>query len=272
MAIITISRGSASGGLMLAEGLARKLGYKVVTREEIIRRAARRGVSEDALEKALLEPPGFWDRVRQERRRYLIFFQEALCEQARNDDMIYVGNAGHMLLQGISNLLCVRLIAPLEFRVRVLVEREHMSREEAMAYVEKVDRQRRDWTRLLYGVDWLDPSLYDLIINLQSMTVETAVEVVASAACRPEYAAGAESRKAMADLLLASKVRAELAADARTASAEVEVRADAGIGSVALKGKVRPASMVDAVVSVVRGVEGVKSVDRDYLDAPEYTV
>jgi osmotically-inducible protein OsmY len=76
----------------------------------------------------------------------------------------------------------------------------------------------------------------------------------------------------MANLLLASKVKAELAADARTSSAEVEVRADADSGSVALKGKVRPASMVDAVVSVVRAVEGVKSIDRDYLDAPDYTV
>ena len=44
MPIITISRGSFSGGKMLAELVAKKLGYRCIDREHIIRKAAARGV------------------------------------------------------------------------------------------------------------------------------------------------------------------------------------------------------------------------------------
>ena len=93
MAIITISRGSASGGILLAQGLADKTGFKLVSREDIIQSASKYGVSAEKLQEALLKPPGFWDRFRHERRRYLCFVQAALCEHARKDRIIYHGNA-----------------------------------------------------------------------------------------------------------------------------------------------------------------------------------
>ena len=99
MAVVTISRGSASGGLLLAEKLGEKLGYDIVSREDVIREAARFGASEESLQEALLKPPSFWDRFRHERRRYLAFVQAALCERAQKDRIIYHGNAGHLLLR-----------------------------------------------------------------------------------------------------------------------------------------------------------------------------
>jgi cytidylate kinase len=30
-----------------------------------------------------------------------------------------------------------------------------------------MDRDRRKWTQFLYGLDWGQPSLYDLVINLE---------------------------------------------------------------------------------------------------------
>ena len=113
MPIITISRGSASGGLSLAQGLAERLRYELVGREDIIQEASKFGTSEERLQGALLKPVRFWDRFGDERRQYLAFVQEALCERAKGDRIIYHGNAGHLLLWGISHVLCVRLIAPL---------------------------------------------------------------------------------------------------------------------------------------------------------------
>ena len=157
MAIITISRGSASGGLLLAQGLSEKLGYGLVSREDVIQAATKYGVSVEKLQETILKPLGFWERFQHERRRYLTFVQEALCDQARKDRIIYHGNAGHLLLRGVSHVICVRLIAPMDFRIRMLMERENMIREDAIRYIERMDRQRKEWTRFLYGVDWLDP-------------------------------------------------------------------------------------------------------------------
>jgi cytidylate kinase len=270
MAIITISRGSGSGGLLLAERLAQDLGYEVVSREDIIHEAAAFGAPEEDLQKALLNPPGFWDRFKHERRCYLAFVQAALCARAERDRIIYHGNAGHLLLSGVTHVLCVRIIAPMTFRVQMLMERQKMGREEALAYIEKTDHQREQWTRFLYGVDWLDPNLYDLTVNLRTLDIAAAAEMVHAAIRNPRLETTAASRKAMADLALASRVRAALAANAETTSAEVEVLADDGV--VYLKGRLRLASMVDPTVELAAAVEGVRRVDRKQLGAPDYTV
>lgn len=270
MAIITISRGSASGGLMLAQRLAGQLDYHLVSREDIIQEATRFGVSEEQLREAILKPFGFWERFQDERRRYLALVQAALCERAAGDRIIYHGNAGHLLLCGISHVLCVRLIAPLSFRLSVVMERQHMTRDEAQSYIERMDRQRRDWTRFLYGVDWLDPAFYDLTINLQTLALDGAADLVAGAVRRPEFQPTDVSRKAMADLLLASRVRAALAADKATASADVDVRANGDV--VHLKGRLRPASLIESVLRVTKAVPGVRELDRSNLDAPDYRV
>jgi cytidylate kinase len=272
MPIVTISRGSASGGLLLAEGLAKQLGFDIVGREEIIQRAASYGVPETTLEKALLDPPGFWDRFKHDRRRYLIFIQEALCERAQKDNLIYHGTAGHLLLRCISHVVRIRLIAPVTFRIQMLVEREKMTRDQAAAYIKKIDAKRSMWTQLLYGVNWLDPELYDLVINLETMNLESCVEVAAAAINRKEFSATSQSRKAMDDLCLITKVKAALAADPATAAAEVEVEADSVSGKVSLLGKIQPPSLVDTIVEVAGKVTGVARVDRDGLDAPDYTV
>ena len=128
MAVVTISRGSASGGLLLAQKLGEKLGYEIVSREDVIREAARFGASEETLQEALLKPPTFWDRFKHERRRYLAFVQSALCERARKDRIIYHGNAGHLLLCEVPHVLRIRLIASMPFRIRMVMERQHLSR------------------------------------------------------------------------------------------------------------------------------------------------
>jgi cytidylate kinase len=270
MAIVTVSRGSASGGLLLAQRLAESLGYELVSREDIIRQAAKFGVPEERLQEALLKPPTLWERFKHERRRYLCFVRSALCESAQRDRIVYLGNAGHLLLRGISHVLRIRLIAAMPFRIRMLMERESLSREEAIQVIEKADRQRRDWTRFLYGRDWLDPHLYDLTINLQIMTVEGAAEVAAAAVGRSEFEATEQSRKAMADLVLASRTDAALAADRETASVEIEVSADAGV--VSLRGRLRSPDLVESVLRVVDAVPGVQRVNRDDLDAPDLGV
>lgn len=51
MAIVTISRGSMSGGAAFARCLGTSLGYPVLAREVLVEAAARLGVPEDVLRK-----------------------------------------------------------------------------------------------------------------------------------------------------------------------------------------------------------------------------
>ena len=260
MAIITISRGSATGGQLLAEGLAKTLNYKLVKREDILEGTAKSGVEAAKLEKFLFGPPTFSDDFKQDIRNYIAFFQAALCEYIQMQDVIYLGNVGHLLLRDISQVLTIRLIAPLEFRIRMLIEREKMTREEASTYIEKIDAQRRAWTLFLYGVDWLNPILYDLTLNLENMNIDAAVEIAATAARQKKYAETDQNKQTMENMLLATRTRAELLADPSLALSDIEVEADATTATVYLDGKL-PADLTRHAVDIAENIPGVNNID-----------
>jgi cytidylate kinase len=255
VSIITISRGTFSGGSELAEHLHARLGYSLVSREIVAEAAQVYGVSEARLGEALEKGPGLLGRFGHDRRRYLAFVRAALCERAAHDDIVYHGHAGHLLLGGIRHVLRVRLIAPIEFRTAALRTRMGLGEEDAVRYIEKVDKERVRWTQFLYGADWRDPSLYDLVVNLEHVDLEGACVAVAALAARPSFQADDASRRAMADLLLASRVAAILAADPETANAEVDVRAKAG--EVEIEGKIADPLLVSKVTERARSVSGV---------------
>ncbi len=260
MAIITISRGSATGGLLLAEGLAKKLGYKLVRREDILEGTAKFGVEAAKLENLLFGPPTFSDDFKQDIRNYIAFFQAALYEYIQKQDVIYLGNVGHLMLRDIPDVLTIRLIAPLEYRIRLLIERGKMTREEASNYIEKIDAQRRAWTLFLYGVDWLNPILYDLTLNLENMNIDTAVEIAATAARLKKFSESDQNQITMENMLMAATTRAELLANPRLASYDIEVEADTGNATVYLEGKLTP-ELIGHAVEIAGNIAGVNKVD-----------
>lgn len=266
MSVITISRGSFSGGKMLAECLAENLGYRCIDRDVIVERAAAHGVSQEDIREALEKPPGFLDRFKHKRYQYLALVQAALAEEVRTGKCIYHGLAGHLLLGSGRHILRTRIIAPLEFRINMLHERLKYSRSQAIAYIQKMDEDRRRWTHFLYGVDWGDASLYDLVINLEQMSIQTACHVIAAAVRERCFEFSPECQRKMDDLALGSRVRAVLAMDAATSDLELEVTAQDS--KVSLKGRVPTIELFEAVQRVARGVPGVVELDLDKLAPP----
>ncbi len=180
MSVITVSRGSFSGGKALAECLAERLDYRCVGREAIVERAAASGVSHRDLLDALLKPPGFLDRFKHSRYQYLALFQAALAEEVKSGNVVYHGNAGHLMLKGARSVLRVRVVAPVEKRLAMVEERLNLHGSEALDYIQKVDEERRKWTRYLYGVGWEDPVLYDVVFNLENIDIEQVCKSISA--------------------------------------------------------------------------------------------
>ncbi len=263
MAIITISRGSFSGGKILAECLADTLGYRCIDRDVIVEKAAAYGVSQQDLRDALQKAPTFWDRFGHKKYVYLTLFQAALAEEVRAGKAVYHGNAGHLLLRGVSHVLRSRIVAPLEFRTSMVQDRLKLSRPEAFAYIQKMDADRRKWTQYLYGVDWGDPSLYDVVINLESVDIREACEILASMAKLKCFEETPASIQTMEDLALASRVRAGLVMDQETSMLEVEVMAQKG--QVAVRGAIAGMAVRREVERVALKVTGVTGLNLDEL-------
>jgi cytidylate kinase len=269
MSIITISRGSLSGGQDLAERVARRLGYRCISREVLVEAAAKFGVPEPKLSEYLEKMPGFWERLTTSRRLYLLFIQAAMCEHALQGRVVYHGQAGQQLLPGIGHVLKVRLIAPLEYRIKAAMERQGLSREAAARYIQQVDDERLRRMRYLFEIDWRDPALYDVVLNVAHMRLETAADVVIYMAQHPEYQPTPASQKAVADLTLSCRVKAAVAAHPTTLGIEIEAQADGG--TVRLSGVLEFPEMVPEIVQIAESVPGVQEVRTDFKIRPVLT-
>jgi len=180
-------------------------------------------IPEIKLVRAIHDAPSIF-KGGQGKEKYIAYIRAALLKCFRQDNIVYHGLAGHFFVSGISHVLKVRILAEIEDRVKEEMQREGISREEALNIIKKDDEHRRRWSRDLYGIDTWDASLYDLVLHVRNLTVEDAAELIVQTARLPQFAPTQESRKAMEDLALAAKVKAALI-DIRF---DMDVRADDG--------------------------------------------
>ncbi len=258
MPIITISRGTFSGGQSLAECIAQKLGYRCLGREVLVEAARQYGVSDEKLSDALTKRPGILEYLTRERKHYLACIRAALCKEAKEGNLVYHGHAGHLLLRGVPDVLRVRVVANMEFRIRALTDHHNVTREQAMQYIKKMDEGRVRWTKFLYHADWQDPALYDVVINLDHMSLSGACETVCHIANMEQFKATSKWQKAMDDLALSSHLIAIVAND-KNISGNVEIEADGGV--VTIRGTVESLFDADKVRMIVRKEPGVKDID-----------
>jgi len=193
VAIITISRGSLSGGKALAGCLADRLGYPILGREVLLEAAESMGVSEEVFREKFEAAPGLWARLTREREKYTLAVQTSLAEWCTRGDLVYHGLSGQFLLKELPGVLKVRLVAPLDMRIKAFMDTHPLvSHTEAEGFIRNVDQERSRWCRLMYGADVTDASHYDMTVNLKRLSLESTCAVIAEAAAQPRYLITAE--------------------------------------------------------------------------------
>jgi cytidylate kinase len=234
MPIITISRGSYSRGKEIAEKVAERLGYRLINREALIEASAQFNIPEIKLVRAIHDAPSILERFGYGKEKYVNFIQAALLHQVRRDNIVYHGLAGQFLLEGIFHVLKIRIISDMADRIALEMERENISRDEAERILKNDDEQRRKWSKSLYNIDTTDPSLYDLVLHIKSLTPDDAVEIICCTVELPHFQTTAQSQKILEDKLLAADVKAAL----MDIKPDVEVSADDGKVLVKTKGHI----------------------------------
>jgi cytidylate kinase len=209
MAIITISRGSYSRAKEIAEKLAHELGYGCISREILLEASEEFNIPEIKLARAIEDAPSILDRFTHGKERYLAYIRAALLKHAQKDNVVYHGIGGNFLLQGIPHVLKVRIIADLEDRVADEMKRESISVSEAREIIQKDDEERRRWALTLYGADPWDPMLYDLVIHLQTVTMNDAVSIIKHMVQLPSFQTTPQSQQLIDNLVLLARLQVE---------------------------------------------------------------
>jgi len=122
---------------------------------------------------------------------YQDLVSSVVLEYATQGQAMIVGRGGQMILRGIPGVLHVQVIARFETRVYNIIQREGVKWREAAHRVRLSDEQRAGYMRRFYNADWLDSSLYDLVINTEQIPDDVAVEMIISATTA--VAAGVEA-------------------------------------------------------------------------------
>ncbi len=257
MAIITISRGSYSMGVIVAEKVAQRLGYAVISRDLLLDASDRFHIPEFKLIRAIHDAPGILERFSHTKQAYLAYIRSALTERVCSDNVVYHGLAGHILLKNIEGVLRVRITADMSYRASREMQREGISEQEARAILEKDDQQRRKWTKSLHGADPWDSSLYDLVIRIDRFKVDDAVDFICQAAESEAFRTTEKSLEKIRDLALACRVKAELVDEFHN----IGVTCQYGNVIVYTKDKGRGAKLHKQIEAVRKTVDGIYNLE-----------
>ena len=259
MAIITISRGTFGGGKAVAEALAKQLNYICISREVLVKRASETyDIPEEKLRNSILQVPGPLGLNSGQSIINVKYVRAAIMELGRGNNMVYHGFAAQLLLQDIPRLLRVKVIAGMEYRIEHAMKNKGISREQAIDHIQEMDKDRAHWGRTVWGVDVNDPASFDLVINLDKISIQGAVEIIAKALEQEAFQDKEEDRQTFEDALTIARVWAALTRNKPTRT--VRIQLECLNGHVTINGDVGSHKMMEAVVSIAEQVEGVQSV------------
>jgi cytidylate kinase len=264
MAIITLTRGLHSGGESVAEEIAKALGARCVSSEVLIEAAKTFKVPEDKMLQVFDKAPGFWERMTESRRIHLAYIQATLAEWAKDDALVYHGNGGQELLREVPHVLRVRLLFPIEQRVRRIMEQFKYSRDQAARFVEQIDEDRTRRTRYFYNADWRDASRYDMCIHMERIPPKVAVQMILELSKQPAFRLSEEKAVAFQDFLLKCRIYALLAGAMVGRLSLITVGVQAGV--VTLQGTLTSnEALIEELVEQIKGMESVRQVNNEIV-------
>ncbi len=208
MSIVTISRGSYSHGREVAEALAEELNFKCVSREILAEASEQYKISEVKLVHALHDAPTLLDSFQKEHEINLSYFKSSFYERMLQHNIVYHGLAGHFFLQDVPHVLKVRITSGMAVRIKEEMRRDNCSLEEAKTRIKKDDRSRKNWSKHLYGVNTIDSRLYDMVLCVDSLTVNDIVDILAATVRKEQFQWTEQSEEMLQTLALQAKVKA----------------------------------------------------------------
>jgi cytidylate kinase len=206
--VITLSVQVGSNGFTIARELAAKLGFQyydwqitsqaavnegVLVREapasdfvdKIMARLSAATVFEEEVPVALVPPHpevlrNALTQLAQDELRAQA--EHVVRDLARRGQAVIVGHGSQIVLKDWPGVLKVLIHGSFEKRTARFAAEQGSRTSDAVRTVAELDALRGDFFSRVYGVDWLDGSLYDVAIDTDRIPTSAAVEMIEAAA------------------------------------------------------------------------------------------
>lgn len=199
MAVITISRQFGAGGITLGKMIAEKLGYSFADTEIIKMVAEMANVSTDFVETVEKEAGGKFsklinrlvsrpllERVLKDERGYideeiyLDYLVLIIAQMADEGNVVIIGRGSQYILNDHPDAYHFLLINEFENRVAFMQELYKLSQTRAAQVVRSEDKRRLNLYRKLHKTDYDTPSLYHMVLNMNKIRLEKAMDQICS--------------------------------------------------------------------------------------------
>jgi len=186
--VITVSMEPGSGGSMIAQKISERLEFDYFNRdivEQIAKTSKIRGAVINSLEKERLSGvKDFISSLMEEQYihpdTYLKHLLVVISTIAQHGRAVIVGRGANFILPA-EDIFSVRVIAPMEMRVRNVALEYRATSEEAKRRVIRRESRRKAFVRHSFNAAITDPIHYNMTINTGKMSIAAAVEAVIAA-------------------------------------------------------------------------------------------
>jgi len=259
MYFVTISEMFGTKGSQIAQQVAKGLNYSYYGEAELLKFAEEIGFFED-VKKLDEKGPHLLERFFSEKPKvYLDRLQSVIFEVAKKGDAVFFGKGSQLLLNSFNCALHVLVTGSMEKRVQRIMEEKKVDREIAEKMIHRSDQDKRGFLRFAFEEEWLNPNLYDLVLNTDKLTIDSAAKMVLEAAKSDGIkACGIDSMKLLEKLSLQRKVEAAIL-EAGLESQHTFYNVEDG-ETVRIYGIVYSPQEKEAFEKMMKGIKGVKKV------------
>ena len=201
--VITISREVGSGGRTVGEKLAEKLNVNYVSKELLKALEEKFNLTRGGIEhlkstkknwftdlfeqvapapKATIKIGGYtYSREFQESVTVQDIYDaevEILNAIADEGSCVIAGRSAFFVLKDRPNKVDIFITASKEHRIERIMTKQNMTREEAIKLIEAIDKGRDNYVKRYTGLSRYDMRNYDLVLDMDAMTEDEAVEKI----------------------------------------------------------------------------------------------
>jgi CMP/dCMP kinase len=190
---LCVSRQSGTGGGVIAEMVAERLGWELLGRTLLDRIAERYQLSRPMLE-AVDETGANWahdmlgtwfDSHVVSHEKYITHLRYVVLAAAHCGRAVFLGRGAQFFLPPRSGL-SVRIVAPEAYRVAQLAQQHQLDEKQARRLMKQTDQARRDFVARCFRRDIDDPCLFDLVVNVANHGPTAVANAIVDLCCRLE--------------------------------------------------------------------------------------
>lgn len=113
-----------------------------------------------------------------DKKEYVEILQDTITSLAKRDNVIIVGRGSQCILKDHEDVFHIRFIAPVEYRIEIIMDEMNLERDQATELINEKDKQRALYLQHNYNRNWHDSTLYHVVVNTSRTSWENMADIV----------------------------------------------------------------------------------------------